>query len=340
MVKPSHRRQMAQQVVAHHAINIRLACRAFSIGETCYRYQEVSFDIQPETNFHYRPLWKPEKTLNDKTNTAIEMQDWYAFKDPRQFYYGTYVQHRARLQDIAESNFSFFEKRQLAEHISEDVKAKVIALFLPFRHIEQTANLHMMSGSAYGYGTVLTQACIYAAMDRLGMAQYISRVGLALDGNTGESLIPAKQAWMQDEAWQGLRKLCETSLTEQDYFKLFLLQNLVIDSFMSELVYTQFDQWLAQHQARDLAMLMEFMQEAMADLRKWSDSVFKTAAAESAHNKQLLSQWLAEYLPEVKAAFATWAAEALSADAVDIAEQKLLERSKKIGIELEQILQA
>lgn len=304
------------------------------------RYQEVSFDIQAETNFHYRPLWKPEKTLNDKTHTALVMQDWYAFKDPRQFYYGTYVQHRARLQDTAEANFSFFEKRRLAEHISEEVKAKVIALFIPFRHIEQTANLHMMSGSAYGYGTVLTQACIYAAMDRLGMAQYISRVGLALDGGTGESLIPAKHAWMQDEAWQGLRKLCEQSLTEQDYFKLFLLQNLVIDSFMSELVYSQFDQWLGEHQARDLAMLTEFMQEAFADLRKWSDSVFKTAATESVQNKQLLSQWLAEYLPVVKAAFAPWAAQALPAGAIEIAEQKLLERSKKLGIELEQIEQA
>lgn len=304
------------------------------------RYQEVSFDIQAETNFHYRPLWKPEKTLNDKTHTALVMQDWYAFKDPRQFYYGTYVQHRARLQDTAEANFSFFEKRRLAEHISEEVKAKVIALFIPFRHIEQTANLHMMSGSAYGYGTVLTQACIYAAMDRLGMAQYISRVGLALDGGIGESLIPAKHAWMQDEAWQGLRKLCEQSLTEQDYFKLFLLQNLVIDSFMSELVYTQFDQWLGEHQARDLAMLTEFMQEAFADLRKWSDSVFKTAATESVQNKQLLSQWLAEYLPVVKSAFAPWAAQALPAGAIEIAEQKLLERSKKLGIELEQIEQA
>ena len=30
---------MAQQAVAHHAISIRLACRAFSISETCYRYQ-------------------------------------------------------------------------------------------------------------------------------------------------------------------------------------------------------------------------------------------------------------------------------------------------------------
>ena len=304
------------------------------------RYQEVSFDIQAETNFHYRPLWKPEKTLNDKTHTAIVMQDWYAFKDPRQFYYGTYVQHRARLQDTAEANFNFFEKRQLAVHISEEVREKVISLFIPFRHLEQTANLHMMSGSAYGYGTVLTQACIYAAMDRLGMAQYISRVGLALDGGTGESLAPAKQAWMNDTAWQGLRKLCEQSLTEQDYFKLFLLQNLVIDSFMAELVYTQFDQWLAEHQARDLAMLTEFMQEALTDLRKWSDSVLKTAAAESIENKQLLSQWLAEYLPEVKAAFAPWAEQTLAVSAIDVAEQKLLERSKKIGLDLEQVAQA
>ena len=39
MVKPSCRRQMAQQAVGDHAVSIRLACRAFSISETCYRYQ-------------------------------------------------------------------------------------------------------------------------------------------------------------------------------------------------------------------------------------------------------------------------------------------------------------
>ena len=30
---------MAHQVVAQHAISIRLACKAFGISETCYRYQ-------------------------------------------------------------------------------------------------------------------------------------------------------------------------------------------------------------------------------------------------------------------------------------------------------------
>ncbi len=39
MVKPSCRRQMAEQAVVRHAVSIHLACTAFGISETCYRYQ-------------------------------------------------------------------------------------------------------------------------------------------------------------------------------------------------------------------------------------------------------------------------------------------------------------
>lgn len=296
------------------------------------RYQEVSFDVQATTNFHYRPLWKPDKTLNDKTHTALQMQDWYVFKDPRQFYYGAYVQHRARLQDTAESNYAFFEKRFLVENISEDVKQKIITCLLPFRYVEQTANLHMMSGSAYGYGTVITQACIFAAMDRLGMAQYISRIGLALDGNTGESLQQAKEAWMNDVAWQPLRKLCEQSLTEQDWFKLYVLQNLLIDSCIQSLVYGQFDQYLVENGARDVAMLTEFMQDCLTDLRKWSDPVFKLAIAESEENKALIQDWIAELLPQVQEAFSAWAGLALADSNIEQAVALIAERSKKAGL--------
>ena len=296
------------------------------------RYQEVSFDVQATTNFHYRPLWKPDKTLNDKTHTALQMQDWYVFKDPRQFYYGAYVQHRARLQDTAESNYAFFEKRFLVENISEEVKQKIITCLLPFRYVEQTANLHMMSGSAYGYGTVITQACIFAAMDRLGMAQYISRIGLVLDGNTGESLQQAKEAWMNDAAWQPLRKLCEQSLTEQDWFKLYVLQNLLIDSCIQSLVYGQFDQYLVENGARDVAMLTEFMQDCLTDLRKWSDPVFKLAIAESEENKALIQGWIAELLPQVQEAFSAWAGLALGDSNIEQAIALIAERSKKAGL--------
>ena len=39
MVKPSRRKEMAQQARARYGVSIRVACLTFSISETCYRYQ-------------------------------------------------------------------------------------------------------------------------------------------------------------------------------------------------------------------------------------------------------------------------------------------------------------
>lgn len=48
MVKPSRRREMAQQAVTDRGLSIRLACMAFSISETCYRYQPLLSDENAE----------------------------------------------------------------------------------------------------------------------------------------------------------------------------------------------------------------------------------------------------------------------------------------------------
>ena len=116
------------------------------------RYQEASYDVAPVTNFHYRPLWQPDKLLNDPARTAIVMEDWYAHRDPRQYYYGAYVQARARLQEITESNYSFFDKRKLADAMSPEVREKIIRFVLPLRHLELAANMNNVFGSAYGTG--------------------------------------------------------------------------------------------------------------------------------------------------------------------------------------------
>ena len=39
MVKPSQHREMAKYAVQTRIVSIRLACIAFTISETCYRYQ-------------------------------------------------------------------------------------------------------------------------------------------------------------------------------------------------------------------------------------------------------------------------------------------------------------
>ncbi len=48
MTRPSQRREMAEKAVARHQVSIALACRAFGVSETCYRYSPKLKDENEE----------------------------------------------------------------------------------------------------------------------------------------------------------------------------------------------------------------------------------------------------------------------------------------------------
>ena len=105
------------------------------------RYQEGTYDIQQTDIFHYRPMWEPDKVLFDKTRTCIEMKDWYALKDPRQYYYGAYTIARARQQEAAESSFDMIEERGLAALVPAELKQIALDILVPMRHMEWGGNM-------------------------------------------------------------------------------------------------------------------------------------------------------------------------------------------------------
>lgn len=296
------------------------------------RYQEATYDVQSEEYFHYRPLWQPEKELNDPSRTALQMEDWYAFKDPRQFYYGAYVQQRSKMQEVAENSYAFFEKRNLAKHLSEEMKAKLIRFLVPLRHMEHGANLNNMYASAYGYGTAITQACLYNGMDRLGIAQYLSRIGLILDGNTGDALAEAKLNWMNESIWQGARAYVEKMTVTEDWFEVLVAQDVVLDGLVQDLIYVQFDQWLQENGAQDVGMLTEFMQVWAKDSNRWVDATLKIAASESESNKVLLEQWISNWKKTALEALSPLAEEMLGGEALAKAEAALDKRLAKAGL--------
>jgi len=298
------------------------------------RYQEASYDIAPENNFHYRPLWEPDKRLNDTTRTAVVMEDWYAFKDPRQFYYGAYVQARAKLQEVTENNYAFFAKRDLGERMDEEIKDRIVRCLLPLRHLELGANMNNVFGSAHGTATVLTQAFLFNGMDRLGVAQYLSRIGLLLDGNSGDSLVAAKDSWMNDPVWQGIRRYTENVLCLKDWFEVFVAQDVVLDTLTCDLMYRQFDDSITEAGGGDLAMLLEFMQEWHKDTSRWVDATLKSTVAESDFNRELLSGWVAEWREKAVTDVAPLAEAAVGDGALDAAIEVLDKRLAKAGLEM------
>lgn len=297
------------------------------------RYQEASYDIEATENFHYKPLWDPERTLNDESRTALKMEDWYQISDPRQFYYGAYVGNRAKMQESAETSYKFCEKRDLISSLDEDVKTKILKYLVPFRHLNLAANMNnsMISGDCVA--TTIAQAHIYQTMDHLGMGQYLSRIALMIDGNTGTALTTSKTFWMDDPVWQPLRKLAEDSMVVQDWFELSLLQNLLIDKALFTFVYEEMDKWFISMGARDISMLTEFMRDWNKDSTRWIVAVVKTASAESNYNKEKLQEWVNVWEPQVYAAIEPLAKETMGEEAMVNVKKELAALLKKTGLQ-------
>nr|WP_319565062.1 aromatic/alkene monooxygenase hydroxylase subunit beta [uncultured Rhodoferax sp.] len=300
------------------------------------RYQEGSYDIQAAENLHYRPTWDPEQALYDTSITKIVMKDWYALKDPRQYYYSTYTLARARQQDTTEANFNFVESRGLDAMLPDDLKRIALNVLVPLRHAAWGANMHNTFICGYGFGTTFTQPCMYHAMDQLGIAQYLSRLGLLL-GDT-EALAEGKTAWLDGEAWQPLRRYVEDCLVLRDPMELFVAQNAALDGILYPLVYERIvDDFLSVRGASAVAMLTQFMSDWFGETRKWVDSVLRTAASESEANRLVLQEWTKTWsdraatamLPIVELALGSGADAALGEE-VDAFKARM----KKNGIEI------
>lgn len=299
------------------------------------RYLEATIGIQPETNFHYQPVWSKDRAIYDKRHTAIVMEDWYRLLDPRQYYYGAWTIARSRQQEGAERNFAFVEKRSLLAAMPADIRDRIIHLLLPLRHAEYAANLNNCYISAYGYGVSVTQATMMCAMDRLGIAQYITRIGLLLDEGADGALKTAKAAWQGDPDWQPMRALSENMLVTKDWFELFVAQNVVLDGMLYPLVYQSFATELHAAGQTGFAMLTEFMSEWYDEHVRWTDNVMKVAAAQSPENRAQLSQWVQHYQPLVVAALTPVARRALgdaAGAALEASATQLAARLDKTGV--------
>lgn len=266
------------------------------------RYLEATMDLQAEANFHYRPTWDPQHEIHDSRRTQIVMRDWYDLKDPRKYYYGAYTRARARMEELAEADYSFVEVRGLAASYDEQARQTALAFYVPLRHVAWGANMNGMYQSDLGFGTAIGQPCLYSAMDQLGIAQYLTQFGLLMGGR--EALEAGKRAWLEGSEWQPLRRLVEDSWVVKDWFELIVLQNVALDGALFGLAYREVDAALTERAGPTVSMLMRFQIEWFDEVCKWVDSVIKISAAESDANKALLTQWYQKWRARVAQALA------------------------------------
>ena len=236
------------------------------------RYQEATLDVEPRENFHYRPTWIAGRELYDPGYTALRLADPYAFADPRGFYYTPYVTSRAALHDEFGKTLGYLEERELLAKLPQPWRALLGDVVIPLRHYESGAQLVSVAGARFAYGTSLEQCCTFAAFDRIGNAQMLSRVGIALGQGTCDALTAAKRAWLDAAHLQPLRRLTEQIMVTGDWAEGLLAIDY-LDSLLYPLVYSGLDERALLGGAGAYSLFAQHLTRWFADQRKWLDAL-------------------------------------------------------------------
>lgn len=246
------------------------------------RYLEATLDVEPRENFHYRPTWAQDRELYDERFSALRLTDPYAYTDPRQYYYTPYVTNRAALHDEFGKTLTYLEERELLARMPDAWRAILASVVVPLRHYESGAQLVSVTGARFAYGTSLEQCCTFAAFDRIGNAQMLSRVGIALAVGTADVLTTAKQEWLDSDHLQPLRRLTEETMIVEDWAEGLLAVD-IIDSLIYPLLYTGLDDRALLEGAGAYSLFAQHLNTWFKDQRKWLDALI-TAWREDPEN--------------------------------------------------------
>ncbi|MFN8192093.1 MAG: hypothetical protein U0R78_17045 [Nocardioidaceae bacterium] len=276
------------------------------------RYEEGSIDIQATTNFHYRPLWAPDKEIFDPDYSVLKLTDPYSFTDPRQFYYAPYVTSRSDMHEAFGSTLAYLEKRGMFDRLPEAWSSLFLSIVLPLRHYEAGAQMISADACRFGWGTTTTQCFGYAAFDRIGNAQILSRAGISFGGGTADSLALAKTTWLEDDAFQPLRKLMEETMVQRDWGVAMVTLD-VLDQLVYGLLYNHLDDAALTAGATSYSLVAQHLTGWFTDQRRWFDALYKAWATDpelGATNAELISGIAATAIASGVAALAPVAAKA------------------------------
>lgn len=275
------------------------------------RYEEGTVGIQPTENFHYRPLWAPDRELYDERYSRLRLSDPDGFADPRQYYYAPYVAARAALHDAFGKTLDYVADRQLLDRMPDGWKAMLGSVVVPLRHYESGAQLITVAGARFAWGASVAQCLSYAAFDRVGIAQLLSRIGIAAGEGTDATLAAAKEHWVGSAHLQGLRRTTEEALAERDWAVGLLAQDL-LDQLVHPVLYHSLDDAALLGGAGAYSLLTQHLTAWYGDHRRWLDALYQAWADDPEHgerNRAELAAAAAVWLPKAEQAVATLAEE-------------------------------
>lgn len=114
--------------------------------------------------------------------------------------------------------------------LSPRARAAIAAVWVPLRHLGWAASLNAASLAVSSSNRLFFAQSAELSVLHLQRARFLSALGWALGG--AGALRSARRAWLEDRAWQALRRYAEDSLALRDPVECSLVWTLMLNGVL------------------------------------------------------------------------------------------------------------
>lgn len=271
-------------------------------GRRATEYEELTLYVQQDpAQFAWagwtllspegRPAWTPD-------STALRCSDWWTFRDPNKTWQRPYVNLQA-------------EQGKAIERLLETAKARGVLTDFDVRWRDSILSHHYAACAFFEYGLfrafayaqrealadVVGNACVFNAVDKIRYAQEVSLYGMELaQAVPGFSDAEAKQTWLSDPMWQGVRQVVEKLMVLRDWGEVIVATNLVCEPLLGELLRVEFFLRFAPWNGDGVTpAIIESAELDWERNRKWTTALAQlllSDATHATHNRAVLQDWV------------------------------------------------
>ena len=254
--------------------------------KTKNEYEEVTLRQQPYVHMHYRNKFDERDYDNfDPRYTRLKSSDWEAFRDPKKYWYTTYVNNRKKLAEEVENSFSYAQELGVIENLSPKWADALRDIYTPLRHLEYGENVQMQHVIRYALGSAIEQCATYQAYDKTGRAQWITQWAMNMQEHHGDFLAHGKEVLLNEPAYEPLLKYVEEVLVTDDWAEVLVAENLTLDLLLGNLMYREFNKEAVKQRDNHLSIMNLVISKQMDWQRDWAFSLFKLLAEDKAESR-------------------------------------------------------
>ena len=270
-------------------------------------YEDVTVDSQPSIHRHLDRAWpvhfEDGRGMWWDSSTKLASTDWYDFRDPGQVWERNYYQQGTSYEQLIEGAVRTARRERVFDDFTPEWVDFLRANLQVPAFIEHGIWLATASAARDCLSDTVAHCVALEAAMKQRQAQAYLLYGLDLESHFGEFPVEAaKKSFLEDEPWQPARRYLEKLCSTPDWGERVIAANLCFEPVVGILIRRELLMRSVKFNGDLITQALNHVAQLEWEwVRGWTVEFARFVREDATHgtsNREVLREWVAEWLPE------------------------------------------